>query len=116
MHGGGGQKTDYSKIYIEAPEEEARSVFYSRFGINADRVSCTCCGPDFSVSEYETLDAATEYERSEPVPDSQEFEYRVTRSVEEYIKDPGIKVIYADEITGPEKCFIVPVQGYVWRD
>lgn len=30
MHSGGGQKEKWAKIYIEAPEEEARVIFYNR--------------------------------------------------------------------------------------
>lgn len=65
MHSGGGCKEKpFEKIYIEAPEDEARSVFYARFGHNPSRVTCTCCGEDYSVSESETLERATGYHRN----------------------------------------------------
>ena len=38
---GGSQKLSHGRILIEAPEAEAVSVFYSRFGRNPRRVSCT---------------------------------------------------------------------------
>ena len=64
MHSGGGSKEPpYEKIYIEAPEDEAKVIFYNRFDHAPDRVSCTCCGEDYSVSEHETLERATAYER-----------------------------------------------------
>lgn len=65
MHSGGGLKEgSYSYIYIEAPEEEAKIIFYNRFGHNPERVSCTCCGADYSISEYSSLAQASGYERN----------------------------------------------------
>ena len=58
-HSGGSQKEQWSHIYIEAPEKEARDVFYKRFGHSADHVTCSCCGEDYSVREYTTIDNAT---------------------------------------------------------
>jgi hypothetical protein len=63
MHSGGGQKEDWAYIYIEAPEYEARRIFYGRFGHNPERVTCTCCGDDYSIMEEESLQKATAYER-----------------------------------------------------
>lgn len=65
MHSGGGTKEEpYQHIYIEAPEDEAKTIFYNRFGHSPDRVTCTCCGSDYSVSESPTLRQATAYERN----------------------------------------------------
>ena len=63
MHSGGGQKLDWDKIYIEAPEDEARAVFYNRFERNPSRVTCTCCGDDYSISEDDSIEQATGYHR-----------------------------------------------------
>lgn len=64
MHSGGGLKEKpYDMIYIEAPEEEAMVIFNNRFGHNPNRVSCTCCGDDYSIDEHETLREATAYNR-----------------------------------------------------
>lgn len=64
MHSGGGTKIEpFENIYIEAPEKEARVIFYNRFGRNPDRITCTCCGNDYSVSEESDLSQATAYER-----------------------------------------------------
>lgn len=64
MHSGGGTKeAPYEYIYIEAPKDEARRIFFNRFGHNPERVSCTCCGDDYSISESATLQEATAYER-----------------------------------------------------
>jgi len=64
MHSGGGLKEPWQHIYIEAPMEQAKSVFYNRFGHNPDRVTCTCCGNDYSISEEETLADVTWYQRN----------------------------------------------------
>ncbi len=63
MHSGGGQKEDFAYLYIEAPEREARAIFYNRFGHSPDRVSCTCCGEDYSLTESDSLEDATAYNR-----------------------------------------------------
>lgn len=64
MHSGGGQKGPAAKILIEAPEAEARVIFFNRFGLNPDRVSCTCCGEDFGVGEHDSLAEATAFDRN----------------------------------------------------
>lgn len=60
-HSGGGTKMAVEVVIIEAPEDEAVSVFYSRYGRNPYRITCTCCGPDYSVEEWDTLDEAIEF-------------------------------------------------------
>jgi hypothetical protein len=63
MHSGGGLKENFQYCYIEAPEEEAKLIFYNRFGHDPERITCTCCGDDYSIMEFETLQEATAYER-----------------------------------------------------
>jgi hypothetical protein len=64
MHSGGGCKEPpYEYIYIEAPQAEAELVFYNRFGHNPNRVSCTCCGDDYTITEDESLANITGYDR-----------------------------------------------------
>lgn len=63
MHSGGGRKLDWEHIFIEAPKAEAEIIFQNRFGRNPNRVTCTCCGEDYSVSAAETLESATWFER-----------------------------------------------------
>ena len=86
-HTNGIQKLEWNKVLIEANESEAISVFYSRFGINPNRVSCTCCGSDYSV--WEDIDVA------------------------EFVQDDAL-FIPAEEILESERQASVPVQGYVW--
>jgi hypothetical protein len=63
MHSGGEQKEQWSKIYIEAPKEEAKLIFFNRFEHNPERVTCTCCGDDYSIDTHETLEEASAYDR-----------------------------------------------------
>jgi len=64
MHSGGGLKEKpYDKIYIEASEDEAKIIFYNRFGHNPERVTCTCCGEDYSIDSGESLEGVSGYHR-----------------------------------------------------
>lgn len=63
MNSGGSPKQKWDQIYIEAAEDEAKLIFYNRFGQNPDRVSCTCCGSDYSISSDESLEQLTGYHR-----------------------------------------------------
>ena len=96
MHSGGGQKTDFEKIYIKASNEgEAYQIFEDKFGFSADNVTCECCGHDFWVSEYETLEDATECDR---------LYYRNLLMKEpetplsKYIQDKGNSILIIDEV------------------
>jgi len=65
MHSGGGTKEGpYEYIYIEATQSEAEIIFYNRFGHNPNRVSCTCCGSDYSINEEADLEQGTAHERN----------------------------------------------------
>ena len=63
MYSGGCRKSQWEYIYIEGNEEDARAIFEERFGRNPDNITCNCCGEDYFVSEYETLEEATYFER-----------------------------------------------------
>lgn len=101
MHSGGGQKEKYAYIYIEAGMKEAKVIFYNRFGHSADRVTCTCCGEDYSAYEEGTLEEITQYERGD-------------KTMEEYEKEKDVLVIRAVDIKPEERSGDVPQQGYVW--
>ena len=58
-YSGGGQKLDWEHIFIEAAEAEAKVIFYNHFKRNPERVTCTCCGDDYRISEHEDLALAT---------------------------------------------------------
>lgn len=134
MHSGGGQKEKWARIYIEAPEEEAKVIFYNRFGHNPERVTCTCCGEDYSIDESETFEEISAYHRHckwtgkgyvEEQDDEMKKYYRLDewppehlkyKTPDEYEGDPEVLVIHADQITDDERCGSVPQQGYVWMD
>ena len=111
MHSGGGCKEPpYEKIYIEAPESEAMVIFYNKFGHSPSRVTCTCCGEDYSVSEFATLEDATRFQRE------QEFSSRPKISLEDYEKQPDVLVIRESQISDDLRVGELPQQGYVWVD
>lgn len=128
MHSGGGTKEKYSHIYIEAPRDEAIVIFYNRFGHNPERVSCTCCGPDYSIDEAKSLEQATAYHRGCAFvnnPKEQGGGHYVERpsprrysrgymTLDEYKKSGDALVIPAAEIQPDERVGSVPEQGYVW--
>jgi len=64
MHSGGSLKEACQYIYIEAPIEEAKVIFYNKFKHNPERISCTCCGEDYSISEEESIAEASAYDRN----------------------------------------------------
>lgn len=147
MHSGGGLKEEpYARIYIEAPEDEARVIFYNRFGHSPDRVSCTGCGEDYSLTEADSLEQATAFARGcryayfdgdgKEVPEAKAwrigkgmmlgryvededkggFKVRPFETLDDYIKRKDVLVIRADEITAAERQGTVPKQGFVWQD
>jgi len=64
MHSGGRLKeSPYHHIYIEAYEEEAMTIFYNRFGHNPRRITCTCCGSDYGISNHEDIAQLTGFQR-----------------------------------------------------
>lgn len=137
MHSGGGSKEKWEHIYIEAPEDEAKVIFYNRFGHSPERVTCTCCGDDYSLSEYASLREATAYQRNceydskkQMYVEKQEkskMDIRKTCKtkdtdkwglyipLEEYLKSDSCLVIYKKDIKQNEKKGEVPTQGYVWQ-
>ncbi len=122
MNSGGSQKEWWAKIYIEAPEDEATIIFYNRFGHNPNRVTCTCCGEDYAISEYETLQEATAYHRGCDWVDGVgyvEKQRHLTygkeyQTLEEHLASGESLVIYAKDIKPEERVGVVPEQGYIW--
>lgn len=123
MHSGGSQKEKWQYIYIQAPKEEAKVIFYNRFGHNPERVTCTCCGDDYSITESETLEQATGFERGcEWDSDKKQyieegdakFNWRKYMTLDEYRKKDDVLFIEAAEIKDEERTGDVPIEGYVW--
>lgn len=109
MHSGGGQKEKWSLIFIEAPEEEATTIFYNRFGHNPNRVSCTCCGEDYSVSSEESLEQITAYHRGCDYGENGYVErpnpkgYKDYASLEDFMKKEHVLVVSSEEIKPEER-------------
>lgn len=105
MNSGGGQKEKWSIICIELPEETAKVYFYNRFGHSPNRVSCTCCGEDYSTSTGDTLEDLTHWERR-----------YTSMTLEQFERQSDVLIIRKKDID-PALCEgDVPEQGYVWVD
>jgi len=61
---GGTAKAGFKSCFIEAPEGEARKLFMEAFSQHPDHEACSCCGADWSVMEWDTLEEATQLERN----------------------------------------------------
>lgn len=131
MHSGGGQKLDWGMIYIQAPQEEAERVFYARFKRNPNKVTCTCCGPDYSIDESSDLYQATGFERGCGWADdkytetSGDSKYALNEyiTLDEYVakgkngpRGNTAHFIAKSDILDDERRAKVPQQGYVWVD
>lgn len=125
MHSGGSQKEDWGRIYIEAPMEEAIVIFYNRFGHNPERVTCTCCGEDYSISEHESLAQLTAFDRNCEWTGGKFIENPKNEhytSLEKYIetgktycyREINTLFIFNKDIKPEERTGDVPQQGYVW--
>jgi hypothetical protein len=119
MHSGGRTKEPpFEYIYIEAGEEEAKVIFYNRFGHSAERVTCTCCGEDYSVSEAVSLEIASGYDRGCKWDKATRNFDPLTGNVSigDYCSRPDVLVIRTNEIKDEERLGRVPEQGYYWVD
>ena len=105
MHTGGFTKTDYDVIYIQAnTETDAINVFKSKFQIEPYDIACDCCGYDFAISEENSLQQMTAYERGcEYSKDLSEYieiqgsQYRDYIPLDDYVKRNDVLVLYKVE-------------------
>jgi len=144
MHSGGGLKEqNYDYIYIEASEEEAKVIFYNRFGHSPDRITCTCCGEDYSIGDDESLAQLTAFDRQlqyaqapklpsglydndnsfylelgEDLPDGYTTDtWRQSahpQTLEQYLQSDSVLVVYSADIESEEKIGSLPESGWVW--
>lgn len=123
MHSGGGCKEyPFEYIYIQYPKDVAERVFYLMFGHNPDRVTCTCCGNDYSVDESKDLKQATGYNRScaynadkKLYIESRVSEYSHRRrpmGVKAYCTQENVLVIYKDMVDASNIPHELPLEGY----
>jgi hypothetical protein len=126
MHSGGSLKEKWQYIYIEAKEDDAKTIFYNRFGHNPERVTCTCCGEDYSISESKTFEQAAGHdmgwhfdEKKDKYinkPSKGRFSFTDYMTAKEYRKSKDILVIPSKQIKKSERGGAIPEQGYVWVD
>lgn len=127
MHSGGNLKEEQQYIYIEAPEEQAKSVFYAIFGHNPERVTCTCCGDDYSIGQSADLEQASAFNRNchydtterkyvERVGDSPWAQREGHVPLADYLQHKDVRVIYAEDFPEGARDVHVPRSGYVWMD
>jgi hypothetical protein len=131
MHSGGRQKLDWPNIYIETVArngggaiDEAKSIFYAKFGRNPYRVTCTCCGEDYSLSCYDDFAQASAWERGCAYdkesksylekPQDKKRSFHKYQTIEEYIASGEAKVIYKDEVDDADRHHSLPTEGFVW--
>ena len=119
MSSGGSRKEKWNHIFIQAPMAEAKVVFYNRFGHNPERVTCTCCGEDYSISEESSLMQLTGYERGCDYQNGKYVEKpkgtnKSVMTLKEYAKQENVLFIYKKDIKPDERVGEIPSQGYVW--
>lgn len=61
MHSGGGRKSKYELYILAGDKEAATEEFKKLTGRDPDHVTCYCCGEDYSVVEYDTLEDALQH-------------------------------------------------------
>lgn len=133
MHSGGGLKEGtFNRIYIQAPVEEAKIIFYNRFGHDPERVSCTCCGEDYSVGSYDadsvfqSLEQATSWDRGTAHDDdgnvreyADDSEYRIKSdkyiTLTDYMLKDDVLFVNASQIKPSERVGTIPETGWVWQ-
>jgi len=101
MYSGGEKKEQWNHIFIEAPIDEACSIFLNRFGHDPKRITCRCCGADYSITEGESLEQITAYYRGCKWNDkTKKYEERKSqdsfypyRTIKEYKKLLDVKFI-----------------------
>jgi hypothetical protein len=124
MHSGGGTKeSPFAEIYIQAPEAEATIIFYNIFGHNPERVTCTCCGPDYSTSESQDLAKSSGHHRNcrfdrelGEYVDEAEPGRATFIPLAEYIRRPDVLAIFSKDINADWRTGTAPTQGYVWQE
>jgi len=108
MHSGGDAKTEWEVIVFEAKKKDAIKYANWKWGIHPDNVTCTCCGEDFSVSTYETLEQAVEFHLEWGVHEGKPTELALRND---------ILVVPASELEETRKLWkkhTITRKGYVW--
>jgi len=113
MHSGGGQKEKWAYIYIEAKEDEAKIIFYNRFGHNPERVTCTCCGDDYSISSKGDLAQLTGFHRNcRNLVTPQDPKTRLYKNDDPVIR----KHLYLEDGEKPPEGYEIDITFRRWRE
>lgn len=99
MSSGGSQKLKWDKIYIELPEDSAVEAFERLFDRNPWGITCSCCGSDYSINEYGTLEEATEYHRTN-------YSTKAASPLADFVAQDNIRVIDKAELLESYKEFL----------
>jgi len=103
-----GKSHEIEDIYIEAPKAEASVVFFNRFGINPEQISCTCCGDDYMIDD----EANESY--IDGIDDFEDDGFR-TGCLSRNFGRKKI-VIKSYDIAPHEREGHLPVSGWVWHN
>jgi hypothetical protein len=111
MHSGGDQKEAFGYLLIQAPEEVAIAEFERRYNHDPSRVTCRCCGEDYSISQRSTIYEAVGYHLGWDVendayfdsPSKQNWGYPYV-SLDDFLAHPeqhGMAIVWWDEVGMP---------------
>lgn len=108
MHSGGGRKLAWEHIFVQARNEDAAVNKFKRlFDRDPHHVTCSCCGPDYSISDDDTLENATAYHRGckwvpeaglvagHYVEEPRGGDYGPHRTVADFLALPSVKAVFA---------------------
>lgn len=102
MHSGGDIKLPpVAKFYIEAEDEQdGIRIFKLLFKRDPYHVTCNCCGPDYAIDAYDTLEEATAYgrgckwvARDDDDPDAH-YDLTSGQSMEDFLKRENVRVVF----------------------
>jgi hypothetical protein len=121
MYSGGECKLGWELIFIEAPIKEAKVIFYNMFNRNPERVTCTCCGEDYSIDAHPSLEQASAFDRGCDYDKTgwverpnQKFSMHPYQTLDEFVKRKDVRIVRADQILPSTRMGDVPPEGYVW--
>jgi hypothetical protein len=67
MSSGGSDKTEFEYIVIEGSESEAAEIFCNTFNRDPYNTTCECCGQDYSIETYDSLQEAIEHREADKI-------------------------------------------------
>lgn len=101
---GGSQKTSYRVIFIAAEFQDAIDHFIDRFGRDPRNVTCKCCGKDYDIRTFNSLQQASAYFRDckevagSYVEEPRDSTYSQYQTVDEFLDEDDI--LFIEDING----------------